>query len=490
MATKRVNLDTTQYALVDVGDKSLTLQSHRDTVRIVVSNVKPARSNTVFHELGGSLKESILHLPYVDYSVWALSMTDRSALTVTTHPSVPGINTDRGGREGQISQSGDVITAFRADDVSVNFQYGISTFDIVDGGNTTGTGAVGTTGSMAYVEVGTGIGFAELPSRDNIRYRSGHECYCFPSVVFSGAEEGVNQYAGFLNGVDGFCLGYEGLVFGLWFVTGGVFKHTPQSEWLFDKMDGSGPSGIDINPQTGNIPGLKFTWHGFKDLTLEFDLGNGRQVLAHEIKSINVSTEPHLGQPNLPVAITIERTSGAGANLRISSSSWRAGIVSGIEEKSTSDRWFPFWNINVAVVNTNWYHIATLRSKDTFQSKINHIKTLVKLLSSSNATNKDVVFAATRMSALDAADQLAIEAGFNDINSLNSVMEGSKVVFTLATTITDSILGDVALIPRNDKVRNEDVQGLDIYPGEDIVFIASVQANGDISFQTNLKELH
>ncbi|AUR82068.1 hypothetical protein NVP1021C_05 [Vibrio phage 1.021.C._10N.222.51.F9] len=85
MSTTRVNLDVTQYVKVADKQLSLLLQSHRDTVRIAFSDIKPARDNTVFHELGGD--DEILEVTHTDTFVWALAMTSCSALTVTTNKS-------------------------------------------------------------------------------------------------------------------------------------------------------------------------------------------------------------------------------------------------------------------------------------------------------------------------------------------------------------------------------------------------------------------
>lgn len=52
MTTSVANLDTTQYVKVNIGLNPITLQAHRDAVRIVFSDAKPAKSNTAFHILG------------------------------------------------------------------------------------------------------------------------------------------------------------------------------------------------------------------------------------------------------------------------------------------------------------------------------------------------------------------------------------------------------------------------------------------------------
>tara|TARA_R110000787_G_C13443392_1_gene446700 strand:+ start:23330 stop:24202 length:873 start_codon:yes stop_codon:yes gene_type:complete len=96
MATTRVNLDVTQYVRVTSDPlipSSLLLQSHRDTVRVAFSTVKPAKSNDVFHELGG--EHPPFTVPMTEVACWALAMTERSALTVTEQ-RVPVEVSDRG----------------------------------------------------------------------------------------------------------------------------------------------------------------------------------------------------------------------------------------------------------------------------------------------------------------------------------------------------------------------------------------------------------
>ena len=78
MPTVKVALDESQYVRVNNTLNSVVLQSLRDTVRIVLSDAQPTPNNKVFHELGG--KDSPLHLESPDTNIWALAMTDRSAL--------------------------------------------------------------------------------------------------------------------------------------------------------------------------------------------------------------------------------------------------------------------------------------------------------------------------------------------------------------------------------------------------------------------------
>ena len=93
MPTVAVNLDTTQYVQVNNALNPLVLQALNDSVRITLSELKPAKSNIVFHLLAG--KDAPLHFPSVDTNVWALAITDKSSLIVTDAGSLKVV-TDTG----------------------------------------------------------------------------------------------------------------------------------------------------------------------------------------------------------------------------------------------------------------------------------------------------------------------------------------------------------------------------------------------------------
>lgn len=86
MATTRPVLDTTQYVQVNQSQRAILIQNKRDTVRVTLSDVKPARANTVFHVLSKS--DPMMKFRDLDTNVWVLSMTDTSSISVTENPGV------------------------------------------------------------------------------------------------------------------------------------------------------------------------------------------------------------------------------------------------------------------------------------------------------------------------------------------------------------------------------------------------------------------
>ena len=299
----------------------------------------------------------------------------------------------------------------------------------------------------------------------------------------------LNQYAGFYSGDDAWCPGYQGLDFGMWFIADGVVTFTKQEDFSGDRIDGSGDSGYDINPQTGQLMRCSFTWHGFLDLEAEVRTDQ-RKWVGYETKVfVNSAVRPHLGNPNLPISARVERLSGSGDPVVLKCGSWRGGVIAGIENNNRADRWFPAFVVDRAH-NNGVTHLVTLRSKDLFKGKTNYIRAIIRVLNSSNSTAKEVVFKACRLSALSAGNQATIEAGFSDINTSNSVIESSRVDFQLASSISDDDTIDLAVVFRNSQYSAVEIEGFEVLAGDDVVFVAEGAGNGEISFQINFKELH
>jgi hypothetical protein len=168
----------------------------------------------------------------------------------------------------------------------------------------------------------------------------------------------------------------------------------------------------------------------------------------------------------------------------IQTSSWRAGVIGEAQEDNKSDRFFGDFVLDVAKsTGTTIDHLLTIRSKATFQSKSNHVRTRVQILVSTNNTTQDVIFKAYRLADVT----FAAGPTFADFSTANSVIEIAKDTTTLTEVNPAS---DVALILKGGQRPNTDIQGLDIYTGESIVFgvQASLTATGTVSFQINWVE--
>lgn len=89
MATSATALKTTEYLQINIGKNPLILQSMRDSIRVVLSAVKPAVDNPVFHLI--EARHPPLTLVSLDTNVWAMLTSDTAKLVVTELTEVPVI---------------------------------------------------------------------------------------------------------------------------------------------------------------------------------------------------------------------------------------------------------------------------------------------------------------------------------------------------------------------------------------------------------------
>lgn len=497
--------------------EALVLQNKGSSdILVYIADIKPASDSTDgFLMLDYTSKDSMAHsIPAGYNSVWLktapsgrtvsgkVSIQTLTAILPTVnieHPALSSLSdafdptsnvkskvmfTDEADRVGMVSMTGEMHVGFKMDDVSVNFQYGISPRDVIDGGTSTGTGSVGTFKSTATVSTGTGVGSASLQSVDAVRYRAGHESNTALSVVFGTPEVNVNQYAGFQNSQDGWSVGYNGLDFGLWFIEGTNVNFIPQSTWNLDRIDGSGvvnDSGYHINPQTGQLYRLSFTWHGFLDLVLEVRTDKGRWIPCHKEVFVNSAIETHLENPNLPVMVKVERTSGTGSDITVKTGSWRAGVIAGVEERNNSDRWFAYTRLDATIANDN-NNVFAITNKATYQGKPNHISLELGVVTFVSDLNKTVAVY---------GNSGGVITGGTDIGDVDST--SSVVSIVQGGTVEGGSRGPATII-RAGGDRRTDVRdtGIILHPGQTFIFevVPGAAVNGTFSLSARWREFH
>ena len=80
----------------------------------------------------------------------------------------------------------------------------------------------------------------------------------------------------------------------------------PQSQFNMDKMDGTGPSGFNVDLNKMQMIGLQFSWYGAGFIDFMMRGPNGNWLFAHRMKNNNVNNEAYMRSGNLPVRYSIE----------------------------------------------------------------------------------------------------------------------------------------------------------------------------------------
>lgn len=180
---------------------------------------------------------------------------------------------------------------------------------VTGGAGLTGVTGGGTgTNSMAILKTsgGTGTTFATIASKARLSYRPGQGAIVVFSAIFNSGVANNFQTIGIGNSQDGFFFGYNGTAFGLLHRRASVDTWTAQASWNGDPVNGTGPSGITLNPQTGNIYKIQFQWLGYG--VIKFFVQNptdGSWILVHTIQYPNANTIPTLRNPSLQLYASV-----------------------------------------------------------------------------------------------------------------------------------------------------------------------------------------
>jgi len=75
----------------------------------------------------------------------------------------------------------------------------------------------------------------------------------------------------------------------------------PQSEWNLDRLDGTGPSGYELDVTKMQMIGMQFSWYGAGFIDWMVRGPNGDYTFCHRLKGNNLNTEAFMRTGNLPV---------------------------------------------------------------------------------------------------------------------------------------------------------------------------------------------
>lgn len=175
---------------------------------------------------------------------------------------------------------------------------------------TTGTGTVtNTIGNPEFTITTTAANdTAILQSAERGRYCAGYGAQCGIAVRIPAALTG-NQAArfGYTDGTNGFFFLYNSSGINVGIVRGGVETIVPQSSWNVDKLNGTGPSGKNLDITRGQVFRISFSWYGFGAVAFEIVITDtsGNQ-LVQTVHRWAPSGQTSVMSPNLPIYTALQ----------------------------------------------------------------------------------------------------------------------------------------------------------------------------------------
>lgn len=210
--------------------------------------------------------------------------------------------------------------------------------------------------------------------------------------------------------------------------------YTPDSTWI-DQLDGSGPSGMAIDPEMGNVfeIDLQYLGYGAVDFKIENPL-TGRFFVFYRFQFANMRTLPTLTNPTLKIGWT-SASLGSTANLTVKGAS-AMGAVDGVIHPFRRPDSYSYQRASVAATLVS---IFAIRVRSVFRAVAQLSEVLPKLAYVSPAGSKPCIVKILLNPTFDAATN---EPDWQYIDETDSIVEydESGTAFTSTGTTLASFV--------------------------------------------------
>ena len=291
-----------------------------------------------------------LYFNRLDYVIGQLMAT-----TSTLPVSIDGTNTDAFGRL-RVSQPYSLFD-------SQNRYAADNQFDVA----TTGTGTTSFLSNEAAVKMEVtsgGVGSVVRQSYRSFPYQPGKSLLVLATFVMdSNSNTNLTQRVGYFNSQNGvFFQRVDGVYSFVLrsYVTGSVSdaRTVNQSAWNGDKLDGTGESGLTLDPSKAQILWMDFEWLGVGSVRCGFII-NGQYIVCHTFNNANDISNVYMTTAILPVRYEITSTAALAASMKaICCSVISEGGFEQTSQDHVARRTTAFTNIDTAAT---FYPIVSIR---------------------------------------------------------------------------------------------------------------------------------
>lgn len=198
-------------------------------------------------------------------------------------------------------------------------------------------------------------------------YQPGKSLMVLATFVMSSAKTNLRQRVGYFNTDNGvfFQVNNTTKSFVLRTNTSGSpsdVRTVDQTDWNGDKLDGTGPSGIVLDPTKAQILYMDFEWLGVGSVRCGFVI-DGTFIVCHTFNNANDINKVYMQTAILPMRYEIENTGATG-----SSSTLKQICSSVISEGGYDQKAIPQWarrTTTLTGVTTTFVPIVSIRLKST-----------------------------------------------------------------------------------------------------------------------------
>lgn len=248
---------------------------------------------------------------------------------------------------------------------------------------------------------------------------------------------------------------------------------TYQTDFNIDKLDGTGPSGVTLDPSKLNVYQINFRWLGAGEIRFAIENPiNGDMIFFHHIHYSNRYTVTHIANPSLKIGYVAASLGGTGTNIVVKGASMMGAIEGLLTPTTFPDSASASRSSGLNTGGTQ-YHMLSVENRLILNSKINTKELVLKSMSAgaNSAASTPVKFIMYKNLAASSAFQ------WTYVNQ----QWASAVYSTDQTTVTPTIkpLFQTLVSPGSAQLISLDEYRIVISPGDSISIV--VVGSGVIS---------
>lgn len=265
-------------------------------------------------------------------------------------------------------------------------------------------------------------------TKNRFTYQNSKSLLVFNTFVMGTSVSGVSKKVGYFDDNNGIYFEDTGSI-KRWVirskVTGSVVEEVKnQANWNIDTLDGTGPSGINLDLTKAQIAIFDIEWLGVGTVRCGFVI-DGVIYYVHKFHHSNISSSVYMSTPNLPVRYEIENVSGTASTLeQICSAVTSEGGYENAGYPYAADRGVsPLTNVD----SSQLYPVISIRLKSGYLGTQISPRLIDVFCSSSNANFKWALVINPTINGVDAASWTSIT--------------GSSIEYDVSRTATNYITG-------------------------------------------------
>ena len=169
-----------------------------------------------------------------------------------------------------------------------------------------------TTQGLVNLSIGTTAGCSIIRETTKVfAYQPGKSLEVLNTVVMNQPQAHLTQRVGYYGADNGIYFETQGttLNFVERSIVSGMMSETrtPQSQWLYDKMDGTGPSGYRLDPSKAQIFWMDIEWLGVGTVRVGFVI-DGKFIHCHSFHHANLVPSTYITTGSLPIRYELFNT--------------------------------------------------------------------------------------------------------------------------------------------------------------------------------------